>query len=247
MYGYIYKTENKITGEIYIGKKKADKFIPTYYGSGKKIRSDLKKYGKDSFDVIILENTDTKDELNELEKRYIKNYKTKFGNKCMNIAEGGDGNNVHLYASDADKNAFSDKMYKINKERCSSSEFKKQCSKRMSEKYKNKEEREKQSKKIRKSWDDEKLKSEQSDRIRKYYQTHKKDNSYNNKSCTLVLKNGDTYNFDSIKELRTFLKTELNYSPDNRIFKKIVNDSKNGIPFNSIKKEYLNGMYIFIE
>lgn len=46
MYGYIYKTINIITNQIYIGKKKSYKFLSTYYGSGKNIKNQLKIYGK---------------------------------------------------------------------------------------------------------------------------------------------------------------------------------------------------------
>lgn len=46
MYGYIYMVEILPTDEIYIGKKKSDKFVKSYYGSGKLIKSRLKEFGK---------------------------------------------------------------------------------------------------------------------------------------------------------------------------------------------------------
>lgn len=44
MYGYIYLTTNLITGSFYVGKHKANKYNPNYYGSGKRIREELNQY-----------------------------------------------------------------------------------------------------------------------------------------------------------------------------------------------------------
>ena len=49
MYGYIYKTINIITNQIYIGKKKSDKFLSTYYGSGKKYKESIKNIWEKEF------------------------------------------------------------------------------------------------------------------------------------------------------------------------------------------------------
>lgn len=54
MYGYIYKTINIITNQIYIGKKKSDKFLSTYYGSGKNIKNTIKLIQK--IILIIIKN-----------------------------------------------------------------------------------------------------------------------------------------------------------------------------------------------
>ena len=77
MYGYIYKTKNNITNEIYIGQKKSNKFDKNYYGSGKKIKEDIKKYGKNNFNVKLLITANNQKELDELEIEYIKKYKKK--------------------------------------------------------------------------------------------------------------------------------------------------------------------------
>jgi group I intron endonuclease len=88
----IYKTTNLINGKIYIGKD--TKNNPNYIGSGKIIKSAIKKYGKENFIKEILEycNNDNIDEreiywINELES--IKN--------GYNISTGGQGGDTFLY------------------------------------------------------------------------------------------------------------------------------------------------------
>lgn len=142
MYGYIYKTINIITNQIYIGKKKSDKFLSTYYGSGKNIKNQLKIYGKKNFKVILLDIAENKEELNKLEKMYIKNYKRSYRDICLNLAKGGDGGSVYEYADDETKDNFSSKMQKINSSRCSSDEYRNECSIRMKNRYTDHKERE---------------------------------------------------------------------------------------------------------
>ena len=251
MYGYIYSTLNLINGEIYIGKKKSNKFLKTYYGSGKIIQENIKMYGKDIYQVDLLSKAKNKDELNLLEKFYIKIYKERFGSRCINIAEGGDGNNSMMYASKEKKDNFKKQMTRINKSRCQSDSYKKQCSERMKKRYEDINERKKQSVIVKEAWNDKTLRIEQSKRLKNYYKTHKKDNSFNNKKCSIQLKE-KTVNFKSVKELRNYLKENFDYNPDNRTFKKIVENSKNGVPYkafhkNNEKLNKLNGMLIFIE
>lgn len=74
MYGYVYLTTNLINNRKYIGRRKSSVFDPDYKGSGKLLRKDLDKYGKDSFKVEILEECDTKDDLNRQEIYWIKKY-----------------------------------------------------------------------------------------------------------------------------------------------------------------------------
>lgn len=87
MYGYIYITVNLINGKKYIGQHKGP-FDLNYLGSGKLIRRAIKKYGKDSFTVSILEYAPTKEKLNELEIHYIDKLKNS-GDKHYNLAKGG--------------------------------------------------------------------------------------------------------------------------------------------------------------
>lgn len=87
MYGYVYITVNLINGKKYIGQHKGT-FDPNYLGSGKLIRRAIKKYGKESFTVSILEYASTREKLNELEISYIGKLKSS-GEEHYNLAKGG--------------------------------------------------------------------------------------------------------------------------------------------------------------
>lgn len=96
MYGYIYKTINLITNKFYIGKREKSTFDENYYGSGKHLRNSLNKYGKDNFSREILEWCETREELCEREKYWIKELHAQDTNIGYNIADGGYGG-VHLF------------------------------------------------------------------------------------------------------------------------------------------------------
>lgn len=72
-YGYIYRITNLINDKTYIGQHKIkpkEKFLD-YMGSGRLIVRAIKKYGKNNFVKEIIEYSDSKDELNILERKYI--------------------------------------------------------------------------------------------------------------------------------------------------------------------------------
>lgn len=72
-YGYIYRITNMVNNKTYIGQHKIkpkEKFLD-YMGSGRLIVRAVKKYGKNNFIKEIIEYSDSKDELNILEKKYI--------------------------------------------------------------------------------------------------------------------------------------------------------------------------------
>jgi len=72
MVSHLYRIENKQTGEYYIGKhngvdqKKPDGRL--YWGSGKRIKSQVKKYGVENFTYTILVIAES-DYIYDLEKR----------------------------------------------------------------------------------------------------------------------------------------------------------------------------------
>lgn len=97
MFGYIYKTtiknkESSLDGFFYIGKRQKSEFDKYYYGSGKILKDYKKKFKNFGLSCEILEEADSLEELNKLEKLYIKKYKN-FKNN-LNIAEGGVGGNI---------------------------------------------------------------------------------------------------------------------------------------------------------
>ena len=152
-----------------------------------------------------------------------------------------------LYWTQEQKEEFSKRMKKINKKRCSTEEFKKRISQATSKRYENLEERKKHQKKISEVWSNKKIRKEQSDRLKKYYQEHGHDCSFNNIKCCLEL-NDNKIIFESIKDLYNFLKEKYNYRPDRRTFQKLLQQGKEGVPFNPFHKNKLKeliGMKIY--
>ena len=101
----IYKTTNLINSKIYIGQSRLNN--NNYFGSGRKLKSAIKKYGKENFSCEILEKCKTKKELNKKEKYWIKKLNSQNNNIGYNIAKGGSSGNFH---SDESKK----KMSKLN-------------------------------------------------------------------------------------------------------------------------------------
>jgi group I intron endonuclease len=245
MYGYIYLTTNLINKRMYVGKHKSNKYDPSYYGSGKAIKSAIQKYGIENFSNKILYQAETLEELNEAEKQYIAEYKRKYGRACYNIAQGGDGGDVISGLTEKEKNAFVEKMTQINRERCQDKNFRKMVSNRLTNKYADPIERKKQSVKIRSYWTDEAC-SEHSERMTEYYKTHEKINKGNCIPCVFEL-NGVKKYFESVKDLLKFLKQEYKYTPRRDVFHKLLEDGSEKIPFKAFFKRHsaLNGMLIY--
>lgn len=89
MYGYIYKTTNQINGKIYIGQHKAVEFNPNYKGSGKLLCRAIKQYGKQNFIVQLIEECTDSDQMDTLERFYIKQCNSTDPNIGYNISYGG--------------------------------------------------------------------------------------------------------------------------------------------------------------
>lgn len=88
-FGYVYKTTNILNGQVYIGLRSGN-FIPRYTGSGTLIIRAVKKYGKKMFSVQLLDWAKTQEELNDLEKFYIRKFRKLLGKDILyNISEGG--------------------------------------------------------------------------------------------------------------------------------------------------------------
>lgn len=92
MIGYVYLTSNTVNDILYIGKRQKPHFEKGYKGSGTHLKLAFKKYGKDKFSSIVLEECDTVEQLNKAEKKWIKQYRDD-GIELYNIADGGDGGN----------------------------------------------------------------------------------------------------------------------------------------------------------
>lgn len=97
-FGIIYKVTNKINGKVYIGqtirslsKRRATHYNDAYRGSyGSVFHNSLNKYSGKDFMWEIIEYCSSKEELDEMEFHYIKQYNSLSPNG-YNLTLGGDG------------------------------------------------------------------------------------------------------------------------------------------------------------
>ena len=131
MYGYIYKTTNLINGKIYIGQKKSKTFVKTYLGSGTIIQRAIKKYGVENFDVVLIEECFSKEELCEREIFHIAKEESLYNfGKGYNITPGGEFGDTFTHHPNKDE--IRRKISIAGKGRKHTEEWKKQASKRYS-------------------------------------------------------------------------------------------------------------------
>lgn len=95
MYGYIYITENLVNGKKYIGQHRGN-FTGNYKGSGKLIRRAINKYGFDNFSVKILEECNSREELDQAEKKWILECNAVESDLYYNLAYGGSNGTIPL-------------------------------------------------------------------------------------------------------------------------------------------------------
>ena len=96
MYGYIYLTTNKINNKKYIGQHKANKFEGNkYLGSGMMLLRAIETYGANNFEVTLLKECESKEDLDLYEKEYIKKYNATKSSQFYNLSKGGQGGDFH--------------------------------------------------------------------------------------------------------------------------------------------------------
>jgi group I intron endonuclease len=110
-YGLIYKTTNLINGKIYIGQTvKIDKYLSgKYYGSGIYLNRAIKQIGVMNFKTEIVCYAQNKQELDELEIKYITEYQS-YNPLGYNISKGGDGGNTIKFMSEQNKANRNEKL-----------------------------------------------------------------------------------------------------------------------------------------
>lgn len=86
---HIYKIINKVNGRWYIGKTNGND--PSYMGSGKILKQAYKKYGKENFEKIILEECISEQELDKREIYWIEITNAINDPTSYNLTEGGTG------------------------------------------------------------------------------------------------------------------------------------------------------------
>lgn len=90
MYGFIYLTTNNINGKKYVGMCKYT-HEKNYLGSGKLLKEDIKKFGKENFFRVILEHCDTFEILCAAEKKWIDELEAVSSVEFYNLNLGGFG------------------------------------------------------------------------------------------------------------------------------------------------------------
>jgi len=93
----VYLVTNRVNGKRYVGKTKRDldrrwyEHVTHSHGGSEAMAlyRAIRKHGPDAFDLSVLEECDTEEQLDEAEKRWIRELGT-FGRE-YNMTEGGDG------------------------------------------------------------------------------------------------------------------------------------------------------------
>lgn len=93
-YGIIYCAYNKVNQKRYIGQtiQRLCERRANHYTSDPNIyfHRALRKYGKDDFEWTVIDTAETREELNEKEKYWIKFYNTLDSSHCYNLLPGGE-------------------------------------------------------------------------------------------------------------------------------------------------------------
>lgn len=122
MNGYVYISHNKITDMYYIGCKKSDKFLPNYFGSGRYLVEAVKKYGKENFEVKLIEwvrdFNDIRD-LHQVEAYWVNYYNASISDKFYNISATGNSGNTLIGLKPQDYNKYVEKQRLIGKVKAS--------------------------------------------------------------------------------------------------------------------------------
>lgn len=87
-YHYFYKITNKINGMFYYGIHCTDNLNDGYMGSGKRLKTAIKKYGIENFEKEILKFFDSLKELSDYEAQIV-NEELLNNSMCYNIVKGG--------------------------------------------------------------------------------------------------------------------------------------------------------------
>jgi hypothetical protein len=111
---YIYLTLNTINGMKYIGKHYGE-LDDSYLGSGKLLKEDISKYGKDVFikSVLFVSENDVENSKKEIE--FISLYNAVSNPLFYNIHIGGSGGNTTAGYTKEEKEALKRKLSEVNR------------------------------------------------------------------------------------------------------------------------------------
>jgi group I intron endonuclease len=87
----IYKTTNQINGKIYVGKAADGRLLNKYLGSGLNLLKAIKLYGRENFQIKIIDVASDAIDQNRKEIFWIAFYNSRNPKIGYNISPGGDG------------------------------------------------------------------------------------------------------------------------------------------------------------
>lgn len=120
MYGYVYEITCKINNKKYIGQHRSEVFDESYLGSGTIQRRAVEKYGKENFEIRILQICESAEELNRVEQQLIAQ---------NNAVQSDEFYNLINYGTQCEFSELSRKrMSEAAKRRSNTSEFKQRMS-----------------------------------------------------------------------------------------------------------------------
>ena len=91
LFGFVYKTTNKINGKSYIGMCSSKCRFDSYLGSGKLLKQAIEKYGPENFEREVLEECDNDKDLRLAETKWIQYFNAVESQDFYNLCEGGRG------------------------------------------------------------------------------------------------------------------------------------------------------------
>ncbi len=95
MFYYLYEIRNNLNGKIYVGVHKTTDMNDGYMGSGKVIRSAIKKYGVENFTKTVLETFQSAEEMYAREKDIVTD-EFLLREDIYNLRRGGFGGFDHI-------------------------------------------------------------------------------------------------------------------------------------------------------
>jgi len=187
--GYIYKSLNTINEKVYIGKtgktieerwsrhledaralKRAREANPDKNIEGSHLNNAINKYGSDAFIVNQVDVAYSREELNEKERYWVKEYDSMNPDKGYNMTEGGEGGRqspeviekmTEISKERAKNPDWLQKMTEINQEIARNPQTLEKMSSVMTEKWQEPKYQESVSKGVTEKWKDEKYRERQ--------------------------------------------------------------------------------------
>ncbi len=91
----VYRTTNLLNGRYYIGMHSTENVDDGYLGSGRRLKAEVKKYGRENFERIVIDDLASKEAMSNLEASLVTEEVLR-DPLCLNLKIGGEGGWDHL-------------------------------------------------------------------------------------------------------------------------------------------------------